>query len=63
MIQELILAVGGFGIGVFLVWISLPNAQGESPQFLRGRLMSDFYPLIPMMFLILGASGLILLFS
>jgi hypothetical protein len=63
MVRELILAVGGFGIGVFLIWIAMPNAQGESPQFLRGNLMSDLYPLIPMMFLILGGSGLILLFS
>ncbi|MBL0405886.1 hypothetical protein JKG68_18160 [Microvirga aerilata] len=63
MVQELILAAVGFGMGVFLIRIAMPNAQGESPRFLRGNLISDLYPLIPMMFLILGAAGLILLLS
>jgi hypothetical protein len=65
MTSALDLAIAGVAlvIGVAMIWLARPNAQGEHPRFLRRGLVQMVYPVVAMLFLVIGIAQLILAIS
>lgn len=42
-----------------LLWLALPNKQGQQPSFLKGALPEVLYPVTILLFLAIGVSQII----
>ena len=45
-----------------MLWLAMPNKQGENPRFLRMGLVQMLYPVTVMLFLVIGIAQLIAAF-
>ena len=56
MSYELLIDVVSLVIGVALVWIAKPSASGVPARFLVAPSLVIVYPVLPLVFLIIGVS-------
>ena len=62
MTIEIVSGLALLGVGLFLIFMGLPNKAGESPRYLRFHAATMLYPPVILAFLVAGIAQLIIAF-
>jgi hypothetical protein len=57
--SEIVIGIGALVLGFALVWFGMPNRIGENPRFLRNGFMEMVYPVVALVFIVIGVAKLL----